>query len=121
MKIVLFFLFFVPLCTLNAQIKATLTFKDSNCKQADCECYECFYKFTDEQGKELIFNQIKVDKIPDFFIEREGQKTINADLVDKRFIVEYKEGVCVCLKNEKSGSFMEESSSKCIVSISLMK
>ncbi len=121
MKILLFFLFFIPLTTLNAQIKATLKFKDSNCKKADCECYECLYTFTDEQGKDIIFNQIKVDKIPEFFTQREGQTIINADMLGKSFLVEYKEGVCVCLRNEKNGAYMEETPSKVIVSISPSK
>ncbi len=111
---------FFALCSLNAlhaQIKATLTLKEASCKEAECECYKCLLKFSDNQGKELIFNEIKAEKMPELLIENNGQSLLNPAMIGKRFVIEYKEGVCVCLKNEKNGSFMEETASKVIVSI----
>ncbi len=115
MKKLLFTLF--ALCSLNAlhaQIKATLTLKDASCKEAACDCYKCVLIFSDDQGKVLEFNQIKAEKMPELFTEINGQSIINPSIVGKRFFVEYKEGVCVCLKNEKNGSFMEETPSRVI-------
>lgn len=118
MKKLLFTLF--ALCSLNAlhaQIKATLTLKEANCKEAECDCYKCVLIFNDNQGKVLEFNQLKTEKLPEILIEQDGKIAINSIMIGKRFAVEYKEGVCVCLVNKNNGSYMEEIPSRVIFSI----
>jgi hypothetical protein len=111
---------FFALCSLNAlhaQIKATLTLKEASCKEAECECHKCLLIFSDDQGNVLEFNQLKTEKLPEILIEQDGKTVINSTMIGKRFAVEYKVGVCVCVVNKNNESFMEETASKVIVSI----
>jgi len=110
----------ITLCAfsgLRAQLKATFTLKDASYKEVACDCYKCVLKFTDNQGKELEFNQVKAEKMPEIFIEQDGNTIINSSMIGKKFKVEYKEGVCVCLVNKNNSSFMEEIPSRVIFSL----
>ena len=122
MKTLVFTIFTFLFCTVtNAQINANLILKEASCKDATCECHECFYKFVDDKGKEFIFNKIHKDNTPGVLQEIDAKSILDPTLIGKKFSVQYKEGVCICLKNEKNGSYMEESPAKNITAISLLK
>lgn len=79
-------------------------FKDMACNDAPCKCNECYYKFIDEDGKELIINEINEKSTSIKLYETiehndEGgwiELIPNKKYVNKKFKITYSVTKCEC-------------------------